>query len=169
VTRRLTSVSGTEEQWRLSVTYQRGRHAGTEQASYDLNGLDERTVCRIFGFPSTHVPRLPVRLIAEQAPLLQPYSDRTIRFPKDTAGELWLDGDTSNRRDLLPLLVIIAVASVAGVALWLVGSNVTGWVGTALHVAAIALFLLAVWTVISTVVLAMSLRVRNRPGSPPVR
>jgi hypothetical protein len=65
--------------------------------------------------------------------------------------------------------VIIAVASVAGVALWLVGSNVTGWVGTALHVAAIALFLLAVWTVISTVVLAMSLRVRNRPGSPPVR
>lgn len=162
-------MSGTEEQWRLSVTYQRGRHAGTEQASYDLEGLDERTVCRIFGFSGTHVPRLPVRLIAEQAPLLQQYSDRPIRFPKDTAGELWLEGDTSSRRDVLPLVIVAVVSAVAAVALWAFGSTVSGALGTALHIVSVLLGLLALWTVVSTIVLMMSLRMRKREYSPPVR
>ncbi|MEI8239294.1 MAG: hypothetical protein WCI22_07720, partial [Actinomycetota bacterium] len=169
VSPRLTAVSGTEEQWRLSVTYQRGRHAGAEQASYHLQGLDERAVCRIFGFSGTHVPRLPVRLIAEQAPLLQPYCARPIRFPKDTAGELWLESDSSSRRDVLPLVIVAVVSAVAGAALWVFGSTVSGWVGTGLHIAAVLLGLLGAWTVVSTLVLMMSLRVRNREHSPPVR
>ena len=95
-----------DERWRLVVVYASGRREGEEAASHPLIGLDERTVCRIFGFKGSHVPSFPVEVHTEHLSELQPYAAKPVRLPAGTYAELVLDRDATTARDLIPLLAI---------------------------------------------------------------
>ena len=87
-----------DERWRLVVVYASGRREGEEAASHPLIGLDERTVCRIFGFKGSHVPSFPVEVHSDHLSELQPYAAKPVRLPAGTYAELVLDRDIANRR-----------------------------------------------------------------------
>lgn len=148
-----------DERWRLVVSWRDGKRAGQQVAAYPLIGLDERAVCRAFGFKGSHVPTLPVPVHAEHIAQLQPFASRQIVMPNGTKGELFLDSDATSARDVVPLFVVAVLAGAAAVGLWAWASATdTGWLALVLHVASIAAGLLAAWTVISMLLVLMVLR-----------
>jgi hypothetical protein len=151
-----------DERWRLVVVYTDGRREGEEAASYPLIGLDERAVCRAFGFKGSHVPSLPVPVHGDHLSMLQAYAATDVRLPKGTRAELWLDSDASSGRDIVPLAVFTALSVAAAIALWVLAGNQSGAFSLVLHLAAIALGLLAAWSAISTLLVLGVVRADRR-------
>jgi hypothetical protein len=151
-----------DERWRLVITWRDGKRAGQEHASFPLIGLDERTVCRLFGFKGSHVPSLPVPVHGDHVATLQPYAGRPITMPNGTKGELFLDSDATSSRDMGPLLMVAVVAAAVAVGLWLWGGSTSGALAVVLHVAAVLAALLAVWSMISAFLVMMVVRAQTR-------
>jgi len=151
-----------DERWRLVVTWEDGKRAGQEHASFPLMGLDERTVCRLFGFKGAHVPRLPVSVAMDQAALLQPYAAKPITMPNGTTAALFLDSDASSAADIVPLMAVAGVAAIVAVGLWWWATGVDGWLGLVLHLAAVAAGLLMVWSLVSAFLVMMVVRSQVR-------
>jgi len=160
--RSLVDVGVQDERWRLAVTWADGKRAGQEHASFPLIGLDERAVCRAFGFKGSHVPSLPVPVHADHISALQPYAGRTITMPSGTRGELHLDSDATSARDMGPLLVVALVAAALAVGLWLGGGAAGGGFGVVLRVAAVLAALLAAWSCVSAFLVMMVVRAQTR-------
>lgn len=139
-----------DERWRLVVRYGAGRREGEEAASHPLIGLDETTVCRLFGFKGNHVPALPVEVHADHLSALQSYAAHPVRLPSGTYAELVLDRDATSPRDLLPLAAITVLLVVGTLALWSLASHQHGGSSVALHLVAVVVGLGAVWSAIST-------------------
>lgn len=139
-----------DERWRLVVRYSAGRREGEEAASHPLIGLDETTVCHIFGFKGNHVPSMPVEVHTEHLSALQSYAAHPIRLPGGTYAELILDRDATSPRDLLPLAAITALLVAGTWALWSLARHQQGGSALALHVVAVVVGLGAAWSAIST-------------------
>jgi uncharacterized membrane protein YuzA (DUF378 family) len=151
-----------DERWRLVVVYASGRREGEEAASHPLIGLDERTVCRMFGFKGSHVPSFPVEVEHEHLRELQTYSATPIRLPAGTYAELVLDRDATTARDLVPLLAITVFFGFGSLALWNVGGSLSGGGALAAHIVAVLIGLVAVWSLISTLLVAGVVRADAR-------
>jgi hypothetical protein len=151
-----------DERWRLVVVYASGRREGEEAASHPLIGLDERTVCRMFGFKGSHVPAFPVEVHAEHLGELQSYAAKPIRLPSGTYAELVLDRDATTPRDLVPLLAITILFGFGALALWNVAGNLTGGPALGVHIVAVLIGLVAVWSLISTLLVAGVVRADAR-------
>ena len=151
-----------DERWRLVVVYASGRREGEEAASHPLIGLDERTVCRIFGFKGSHVPSFPVEVHTEHLSELQPYAAKPVRLPAGTYAELVLDRDATTARDLIPLLAITVLFGFGALALWNLAGNLHGGGSFAVHLVAVLIGLVAGWSLISTVLVAGVVRADAR-------
>lgn len=151
-----------DERWRLVVLYASGRRIDEEAASHPLIGLDERTVCRIFGFKGSHVPSLPVDVHADHLSELQAFAANPIRLPSGTRAELVLDHDASSSRDVIPLLAITVLLAVVTSVVWTIADGHHGGVALALHVVAIVTGLAAAWSFISTLLVVGVVRAEAR-------
>lgn len=139
-----------DERWRLVVRYSTGRRQGEEAASHPLIGLDEPTVCRLFGFKGSHVPSMPVEVHAEHLGTLQTYAAHPVRLPSGTYAELVLDRDATSARDLVPLAFITLLLVAGTIALWSLAGRQHGSTSAMLHVVAVVVGLGAAWSAIST-------------------